>query len=160
MRGAIKALVLVSLLTGCGSEPVEDRRMVNERFMGTVVSVNRVNDVRWEGVGNRAMNGAGYVARAGVPSLGSAVDAGLGTRGLFTSMGTSLSGAVGGNSDTGVSDQYLNYVIETEEGQRLNVTATGRGIFYPGDEVMVVRNQRGYSEVFPRDLSGRSPGGR
>ncbi len=160
MRGVIKALVLVSLLTACGSEPVEDRRMANERFMGTVISVNRVKDVHWDGVGNRAMNGASYVARAGAPSLGSAADMTLGTRGLFTSLGTSLTGAVGGGSDTSVSEQYLSYVIETENGQRVNVTATGRGVFYPGDEVMVVRNQRGYSEVFPRDLSGRSPGGR
>lgn len=165
MRGAIKALLLLSLLTACGSQPVEDRRIVNERFFGTVVSAARVNDVNWNGAGDRAATSAGNVARInagmGASSVTSAVDSRLGTPGMLGSLtGVFASPFLSpSTSNAEVYESYIAYVIETEEGRRMNVTASDRRIYYPGDEVLVVRNQRGYSEVFPRDLSGRYPGG-
>lgn len=159
MRNAIKALALVTLLTAC-SEPVEDRRMVNERFFGTVVSANRVNDVNWSGAGSTALSGAGQVASRGASGFAAAADSRLGTPGMLGSVATALNPfSSSSTSNASMTDQYLTYVIDTEEGRRINVTASNRRIYYPGDEVLVVRNQRGYSEVFPRDLSGRYPGG-
>ncbi len=159
MRYAVKLLALLTLLTAC-SEPVEDHRMANERFFGTVVSVNRVRDVNWSGAGSTALSGAGQVAGRTSSGFAAAADSRLGTSGMLGSFASALnpfSSSSSGNAS--ITDQYLTYVIETEEGRRINVTASERRVYYPGDEVLVVRNQRGYSEVFPRDLSGRYPGG-
>lgn len=159
-RKALGILMLLGLVTAC-SEPVEDRRMVNERFFGTVVTVNRVRDVNWSAAGNNALSGAEKAASRGASGLAYAADSRLGTAGMLGSVASALSNPFSASStSTGnIAEQYLTYVIETEEGRRVNVIASDRRVYYPGDEVLVVRNQRGYSEVFPRDLSGRYPGG-
>lgn len=160
----IKYVLLLSLATlcACGESSVEDRRMVNERFFGTVVSVNRTHDVNWQGVGNVAATGAGRVASSGASQFASAADRSLGTAGILSSvtgvMMSPFSSNTVGNSDV-APEKGLIYIIETEDGGRATVHASDRRIYSPGEEVMVVRNQRGYSEVFPRDLSKRYPGG-
>lgn len=146
MRIMVSAILLMGLLASCSDELIDDRNMGNEKIFGTVVSVSRTRDVNWDGVGNIASAGATRVGNG----VASGVSGGI-LNGLFGS------GAVSGGDAS--PEEGLSYVIDTDDGQRIKVLASGYRIYYPGDEVMVIQNKAGYSDVYPRDLRRAHPGG-
>lgn len=149
MRILITAFIAVSLLAGCSSsERVSDRRMINDSFYGTIVSVQESNTADYgRGLSATADKTMGNMARAMnnmyvAPSTG-------GHSTIFNEL-------FGGGSPT-LSDysaqRGYSYIIETESGQRVKVLAPADREFAPGDQVMVVRNGEGYQNVFPRQIS-------
>ena len=130
------------MLTACSSSQEAITDSNNIKVMGRIVSVTRTSEANVDGAGNVASSSASRVANAL-------------TGGVFSEM---FGGKSMKKGDLNAKEGRI-YAVRTDDGQLVKVTIESERIFFPGEEVIIIRNEDGFESIYPRDLHGPHPGG-